>query len=174
MTDAKTGQLGTTLATWLFMLDDAGHRPDDADLQAACDAIRSATEGADDAGKALVAVVESKLGDTDDFDAVTAWVKGLYGDDAIATSLGDDRDSRARAARAYQFKTSLPWVAQIIDRFPDGSVGPHWVMAQRVTDIVTCMDPYPWDDLDEQYEAPVIEFMVKWELAGSTCLFLQG
>jgi hypothetical protein len=33
--------------------------------------------------------------------------------------------------------------------------------------VVTCMDPYPWDDLDEEYTTPVVEFMVKWELAGS-------
>ena len=53
------------------------------------------------------------------------------------------------------------------ERFPDGTVGPHWVMVERITDTVTCADPYPWDDLDEEYEQDTIEFLVKWELAGS-------
>ena len=36
--------------------------------------------------------------------------------------------------------------------------------------MVTCMDPYPWDDLEEEYQAPLVDFMVKWELSGCTTL----
>jgi hypothetical protein len=42
----------------------------------------------------------------------------------------------------------------------------HWVLVERVTDEVLCMDPYPWDDLDEEYVQPTLDFLVKWELAG--------
>jgi len=28
------------------------------------------------------------------------------------------------------------------------------------------MDPYPWDDLDEEHTIELTEFLVKWELAG--------
>ena len=101
---------------------------------------------------------------------VTSWLREQYGDESISTDFGDDRSSRIQAIRSYQFRSSLPWLAQIIDRFPDGSVGSHWVMVERVTTQVTCMDPYPWDDLDEEYQSPVVDFMVKWELAGNHCI----
>ena len=39
-------------------------------------------------------------------------------------------------------------------------------MVEQLTDRVVCMDPYPWDDLDEEYDSPVVEFAVKWEFAG--------
>jgi hypothetical protein len=54
----------------------------------------------------------------------------------------------------------------VVDRFPNGSVSMHWVLVERVTDEVLCMDPYPWDDLDEEYVQPTLDFLVKWELAG--------
>jgi hypothetical protein len=168
-TQAKSGNLPITLATWLFILDSSGLRADSADIQAACDALRGAGEGADVAalGAALVAVISDAIGDATDADAVTGWLSSLYGAEHIGTGLGTDRGSRVRGARAYMFQNSLPWLACIIDRFPDGTVGPHWVMIEQLTDVVTCMDPYPWDDLDEEYTTPVVEFMVKWELAGS-------
>ena len=102
--------------------------------------------------------------------AVRAWLNAQLGDTRVGSIEGESRDDRTRQMRAYQFRTSMPFVALIIDRFPDGSVGPHWVMVERVTDQVTCMDPYPWDDLDEEYSQPLVEFMVKWELAGCEAL----
>ena len=47
-------------------------------------------------------------------------------------------------------------------------------MVERVTDTVTCMDPYPWDDLDEEYTLPLVEFMVRWELAGGESILFQA
>ena len=167
-TQAKSGDLPITLATYLFILDSSGHRARHEALNAACDALKAAGEGADveTLGKQLVAVVRDSLGESADHAAVTAWLGELYGAKHWATDLGDSREARLRAVRSYMFQSSLPWIACIIDRFPDGSVGPHWVMIEQVTDRVICMDPYPWDDLDEEYAAPVVEFMVKWELAG--------
>ena len=46
-------------------------------------------------------------------------------------------------------------------------------MVERVTDTVTCMDPYPWDDLDEEYTLPLVEFMVRWELAGGESILFK-
>lgn len=168
-TQAKSGNLSITIATYLFILDSAGIQADNAAVTAACSALRDADEGADveALGQALVALVSDALGTAESVSDVSAWLGGLYGSDHIGTSLGQDRTGRIRGARAYMFNNSLPWLACIIDRFPDGSVGPHWVMIEQLTDTVTCMDPYPWDDLDEEYTTPVVEFMVKWELAGN-------
>jgi hypothetical protein len=68
----------------------------------------------------------------------------------------------------------MPIITAIVDRFPDGSIGTHWVMVERVTDTVTCMDPYPWDDIDEEYSLPLVEFMVRWELAGCESILFQA
>ena len=166
-TAPKSGNLGVTLATWLYILDAAGHGPASGAVADRVAALRGAApEDADALGQDLAQHIEVELGDAPAFPEVVAWLHGLFGDDALRTGFGDARDARLRAVRAYQFRSSLPWLAQVIDRFPNGDVGAHWVMVERVTDRVTCMDPYPWDDLDEEYEQPVVEFMVKWELAG--------
>ena len=166
-TTPKTGNLGVTLGTWLFILHTYEHSFADAEITAACAAIQAAApENADDAGKALVAVVEQKVGTHASPATVRAWLEALLGADHVAAFSGDDRATRTQQIRAYQFRSNLPFIANIIDRFPDGTVGDHWVMVERVTDTVTCMDPYPWDDLDEEYHLPLVEFMVKWELAG--------
>ncbi len=167
----KSGSLPITLATWIFLLEQKGVSPRDAALKAACDALSGASAGDgepdwDALGQALVGCVQASLGAEGGAEAVEAYVSGLYGSSNVVTYAGNSREERLVHARAYEFRTGLPWLAQIIDRFPDGTVGPHWVMVERVTDTVTCMDPYPWDDLDEEHQAPLIDFMVKWELAG--------
>ena len=190
----KAGELHTTLATWLYYLDQAGHRAQDAgianalgrissigqmqaEMLAAADQQDYATAAAlkaklsaskndpDALGQELVAAVEATL-KGDSSEAVIAWAQSQLGAENIEGDFGGDRESRAQKARQAGFKTGLPWVAQIIDRFPDGRVGAHWVMVERVTDHVRCMDPYPWDDIDEEIEVPLADFMVKWELAG--------
>lgn len=174
-TEAKSGDLSVTLATYLYILHRAGHPPAHDGFNAACAALDNATAENDfnALGKQLVAVVQEALGDDADFEQVAAFMRGLYTEGNIATALGTSREERLRGIRSYMFQHSLPWVARIIDRFPDGTVGPHWVMIEQVTDMVICMDPYPWDDLDEEYASPVVEFMVKWELAGSQSIRWQ-
>jgi hypothetical protein len=171
-TQAKTGNLAVTLATWLYILNESGHRPNHPALCEALDAVQEAGGGdaANEIGRKLVEVVLGELGDDADFATVLTWASGLFDEDALATVFGATRDTRLRGVRAYEFKSSLPWIARIFDRFPSGVVGPHWVLVERVTDAVTCMDPYPWDDLDEEYAQPLVEFMVKWELAGCESL----
>ena len=167
-TAAKTGELATTLATWIFLLFQSGHTTSDDAVNAACADLTNpeSSEDPDVLGQRLAVLVEAAVGEAATSAEATAWLEGLYGAEHIASFSGDTRDDRLQAARAYQFQSSLPWLAVVVDRFPDGSVGPHWVMVERVTDTVTCADPYPWDDLDEEYEQDVHDFLVKWELAG--------
>ena len=172
--DPKAGQVHTALATWLYLLADAGHPPRDGALAAAIQALRSATAGrADPLGQALVDAVRAALGTEPVLAAVTAWLTALYGAEHVTTDLGADREARVHAARRHQFSSNLPWLARVYDRFPDGTVGPHWLLVERVDERVVCLDPYPWDELDEEYAQPLIEFLVKWELAGCEGLRFQ-
>jgi hypothetical protein len=171
-TSPKSGNLPITLATWIYLLYDGGRLPEDAGLRAACEALRAAGVEVSDApadfdelGRALVDLVEARLDGARSFDDVLAWLTALFGG-RLDTDMGGDRDNRLQRARTYQFQTNLPWLARVIDRFPSGEVGAHWVMVESVTDGVRCMDPYPWDDLEEEYTQPITDFMVKWELAG--------
>ena len=165
---ARSGQLHTALATWIFLVDDAGHHPDDAALTAALAAFRAAgpDASADALGEALVQAVRQGLGDRQDLAGVLAWLQGIFGEARISSDFGEDRDARVQVARRTQFTTNLPWLARVIDRFPGGEVGAHGLLVERIDEQVVCMDPYPWDELDEEYVQPVIEFLVKWELAG--------
>ena len=163
--------LGITLATWVFMLHVGGYECASERVRTACKALEDAPPEADlDAlGQDLVRAVKDDLGEPDpDFQRVLRVVQDWYGEDRVAADLGkaDDRQERIRSIRRYQFSNSRPWLALIMDRFPDGHVGEHWVMVEEVTDVVKVMDPYPWDDVDEQYQMPLGDFMVKWELAG--------
>lgn len=179
MSDAKTapksGNLGVTVGTWLYILHTYGHKADDATIAEACAAIDAAGEAdADEKGLALVAAVDQALGEDPTPDRVRGWLESLVGESHVGRIDGTDRGARTQQIRAYQFQSNLPFIAHIIDRFPDGSVGGHWVMVERVTDTVTCMDPYPWDDLDEEYTLPIVEFMVKWELAGHDSIVFRA
>lgn len=166
----KSGELAVTLATWIFLLDQKGIRVPHPELRSACDALRGGEDADwDRLGQVLVATVQRELKSASPEDVV-AWAASLYGADHIAAQLGSSREERLASARTYQFRHGLPWLAVILDRFPNGTVGAHWVMVERVTDTVTCMDPYPWDDVDEEHEAPLVEFLVKWELAGCSAL----
>lgn len=176
--EAKLGDLRVTLATYLYLVHEAGHAVVDPALAAACATLSGA--GAADAAAAGAALVEA-VGLPADADAaaVQAWLDAAFGPGRVGalplpTGAASAREARARALRSYQFRTSLPLLAQIVDRFPDGSVGAHWVMVERVTDQVTLMDPYPWDDIDEEQNVDLIEFLVKWELAGTVCFAFLG
>ena len=194
----KAGHLATTLATWLYYLDQAGHRAKDDAIAAALDAISSISRlqaemlaAAERQDYATAASIQTQIQDPSRdpdrlgqtlVDAVTASLDGLgsadihawaadqLGAQHIGADFGDTREERIQFVRQMAFRTGLPWLAEIIDRFPNGQVGSHWVMVERVTDHVRCMDPYPWDDLDEEVEIPLTDFMVKWDLAGNTGL----
>jgi hypothetical protein len=115
-------------------------------------------------GNKLVEKIQSELEEDADADAVHGWLQEKYGD-RIGTTFGASRQVRIHNMRRYLFQSSFPWLAQIIDRREE-EVGPQWVMVEQVTDTVTCMDPYPWDDIDEEFQLPIVDFLVRWELAG--------
>ena len=98
-TAPKAGNLGVTVGTWLFILHTYGHAMSDADITAACVAIQDADEaGTDDAGKALVTLVNSALGDDPSPEAVRGWLTGLLGDAHVGSIEGDDRAARKQHA----------------------------------------------------------------------------
>ena len=174
--NTKTGDSHVAIATWIFLLDRKGIRPQDATLQGACDALAQGGQDADwDAlGGALVDAVRARLGPSDGEEAVLETLRAIYGAGHVASDAGASRDERLAHARSYEFRVGLPWLARLVDRFPEGRILPHWVMVERVTDTVTCMDPYPWDDVDEEYRLPLTDFMVKWELAGNAMIRWTG
>ena len=174
-TSPKSGNLGITVGTWLFVLHSYGHSFSDAAITDACAAIASASpEHADQAGMALVERVNTGLSGASTAAEVRAWLAGLLGEGHVGSVSGADRTTRTQQMRTYQFRSNLPFIAEIVDRFPDGTIGTHWVMVERVTDTVTCMDPYPWDDIDEEYTLSLVEFMVRWELAGGESILFQA
>jgi hypothetical protein len=174
-TDPKTGNLGITVGTWLFLLHSYGHALTDPAIKAACEKIASADPASvDQAGMDLVKLVQETLEPSADAAAISAWLGTVIDSAHIGRIEGDDRAARTARIRSYQFQSSLPLLTSVLNRFPDGIVKSHWVMVERVTETVTCMDPYPWDDLDEEYTLPLVEFMVRWELAGCESIVFRA
>lgn len=159
--------LAVTLATFLFLVRRAGHPLKDPAVESACAAFDLGGAPVEVLGKALVDAVRTHLAGARVEDVVAA-IGALLGEDLVLTDLGDapDREARAAAIRRAQFGHSLPWLAVIIDRQPDGEVGRHWVMVESFDDEARVMDPNPWDDKDEERSLPIVDFMVRWELAG--------
>lgn len=166
--DSRTA-LTYALATWVFLLHVDGVHADDAGLHEACSDVAAAQEeGAGNAaGERLVERVGALLSGTGP-DQVLGFAAALYGE-RVASDLGQgDRGQRTHRIRQYQFARSLPWLARIWERQEDGQVAPTWLVVERVTDLVTAMDPNPWNDIDEARQLPVSDFHVLWELDGCT------
>lgn len=70
-----------------------------------------------------------------------------------------------------EFSRGLPWIAQIADRTEQG-LEEIWVLVEKVTDSVLCMDPYPWDDVDEEFELELSDFLTRWKLCNCTAIHL--
>jgi hypothetical protein len=163
-TDPKRGTLAYTLATWIYLLHATGRVCADPALRQACTDLGTGID-LESLGGALVEQIQGRLkGETAQDAQVLA--AELFGTAAVLSGLGENREQALRQARRYQFHTGLPWLACVVDRFPDGHVGPHWVLVESLEERVRCLDPYPWDDLDEEFEQPLVEFLVKWELGG--------
>jgi|GEM_PF-2659635 len=78
---------------------------------------------------------------------------------------GANREEKIANIRKYIFNSNRPWLAQIAAR-SNGGLDTQWVLVEDFTDSVICMDPYPWDDIDEEYVLSTEEFIIRWELAG--------
>ena len=46
-------------------------------------------------------------------------------------------------------------------------------MVEDVRDKVLCMDPYPWDDIEEDFELPTQVVLVRWELCNFTGVYVS-
>ncbi|MDP6931882.1 MAG: hypothetical protein QGG40_03160 [Myxococcota bacterium] len=182
-----TDNLATTLASWVYLLFLRQVHPEHGGLLAACETLSSvgADGDAEAAGQTLVAAVREALlleplpetgNGLDRLEAswstveraVTRW----FGRERIAHDLGKatDRADRIRSIRQYEFASGTPWLALLLDLGPDGNPGPRWLLVEQVSDALHAMDPTPWDDLDDRVEMPLVEFAVKWELAGNRSL----
>jgi hypothetical protein len=123
-----------------------------------------------DIGMELVDSIEESLSSKSSIEEVFSWLSKRY--ENVNDSWGvDDREELVCAIRKHSFRSSLPWLAQIAERHNEELVT-HWVLVEKFTDCVICMDPYPWDDIDEEYQLPLVDFMVKWELAGKNSIHI--
>ena len=175
--NARTdGNCRFALATWMFIASREGANADDAELSAACAAVDKAQDvkTGDAAGQALIDRVSALVDEAGTAPAdISALLQRLYGEH-VRTDLGEGtRDERLRHLRTYQFQRGLPWLARIIERAEDGTVGPSWLLVERVTDQVRIMDPNPWDDIPEERALPTADFQVLWELDGCNSFALR-
>ena len=169
---ADDSNLRLVLSTWVYRLHAAGIDPDDDVLREQCAAVDAAQDDAagDEAGMGMVRRIADLLDDGEGPGAVLELARDLYGD-RVDGSLGEgDRAERTTRIRKYQFGRSLPWLARIYDRYPDGEVAPCWLLVEQVTDEVQVMDPNPWNDIDERRHIPLGDFHVLWELDGCTAV----
>lgn len=102
------------------------------------------------------------------------WMRSQYKNTELLFSFeGETRDEKISSIRKHVFVTSRPWLAKIASR-TGSDIGYQWILVEDFSDSVTCMDPYPWDDIDEEYTMSIEEFMVRWELAGEETISFLG
>lgn len=123
-------------------------------------------------GAQLVDALNNSLGAASSAESVQQWLQNNYSEASFSFSFdGNNRDEKISSIRKYAFLTNRPWLAQIAAR-TGSEISTQWVLVEDFTDSVTCMDPYPWDDIDEEYTMSLEEFMVRWELAGEGTIAL--
>jgi hypothetical protein len=123
-----------------------------------------------DIGKELVSVIEQSLGGASDPNTVLAWLKNIVPEIHNGWAQ-NDKQTVLQSIRQYEFSRGLPWIAQIADRTEQG-LEEIWVLVEKVTDSVLCMDPYPWDDVDEEFELDLSDFLTRWKLCNCTAIHL--
>ena len=122
-------------------------------------------------GKELVKVVEKSIPSDSSVDNVLTWLTERV--PAITNGWeADEAQTTLQKIRQYEFKRGLPWIARLAERTPNG-LEETWIMVEKVTDTVLCMDPYPWDDVDEEFAVELPEFLIRWELAGAVAIHLN-
>ena len=122
-------------------------------------------------GKDLVNVVGQSIASDATLEDVMAWLTERI--PAIANGwAADEEHSTLQKVRQYEFKRGLPWIGRLAER-TDNGLEEVWIMVEKVTDTVLCMDPYPWDDVDEEFAVDLPEFLLRWELAGSVAIHLS-
>lgn len=156
--------LAVPIATFLLLARRAGRTVSDPTIDAALAAFEAGGSAPAELGAALTEAVSAVLGDK--LDDVVPTLTTLLGELRTDLGAGADRDARLTAIRRASFGNALPWLARIVDRTPAGQVIQHWVIVERFDDAARIMDPNPWDDIEEERELPIVDFLVRWELAG--------
>ena len=114
-------------------------------------------------GKELVDLVAESIPSTASVEDVMAWLGERVPTITNGWSV-DEGHTTLQRIRQYEFKRGLPWIGRLAERTDDG-LEEMWIMVEKVTDTVLCMDPYPWDDVDEEFTVDLPEFLLRWKLA---------
>lgn len=121
-------------------------------------------------GKDLVDLVEESISSEASVDEVMAWLTERIPSIANGWSINEDYTTLQKI-RQYEFNRGLPWIGRLAERTANG-LEEMWIMVEKVTDTVLCMDPYPWDDVDEEFTVDLPEFLLRWQLAGEVAIHL--
>ena len=122
-------------------------------------------------GKELVDRVAESIPSTASVDDVMAWLTERIPTITNGWNVNEGHTTLQRI-RQYEFKRGLPWIGRLAERTENG-LEEMWIMVEKVTDTVLCMDPYPWDDVDEEFTVDLPEFLLRWNLAGSVAIHLS-
>ncbi|MBM4391608.1 MAG: hypothetical protein FJ090_10845 [Deltaproteobacteria bacterium] len=152
----------TTLATYTYLLHRAG-----IDAPSLASAVAAIDQGDE---SAVAALVEGASNGADPALALAS----LYGADrCLVLAPAADRDTRVGALRRALFGVSLPFLARIAHR-DNGVLAERWVIVESFATTVKVLDPNPWDDKNEQHDLPLVDFLVRWELAGAELAGVRG
>ena len=122
-------------------------------------------------GKELVDEVANSIPSTASVEDVVAWLVERIPSITNGWDVGEEHTTLQRI-RQYEFKRGLPWIGRLAER-TDTGLEEMWIMVEKVTDTVLCMDPYPWDDVDEEFTVDLPEFLLRWNLAGGVAIHLD-
>ena len=128
------------------------------------------TEDIFDLAKDLITAIEESISSEATFAEAFSWLQERI--PQIQSGFeAKSRSGKIHAIRHYEFQQSLPWLARVANRTDSGLVE-QWIMVEKVTEVVHCMDPNPWDDIEEEFSYSLNDFMIRWELCGYEALFL--
>jgi hypothetical protein len=112
---------------------------------------------------ALVDALGASLQEGED---LQSWISSKYPETRFIFGFsGNTHNEQLANIRKHVFGRSRPWLAKIATRVDD-QIELQWILVENFNEMVTCMDPYPWDDIDEEYTISIEEFMTRWKLAG--------
>ena len=128
------------------------------------------TEYIFDLAKDLIAAIENSVSSEATFAEAFSWLQERI--PQIQSGFGPkSRNGKIQAIRHYEFQQSLPWLARVTNRTDSRKIE-QWIMVGKVTEVVHCMDPNPWDDIEEEFNYSLNDFMIRWELCAYEAIFL--
>lgn len=123
-----------------------------------------------DLAKELIESIENSLASDASFEETLSWLQTRI-PQIKSNFSAETRTGKIHAIRHYEFQQSMPWIARIANRTEIG-LSEQWVMVEKVTETVHCMDPNPWDDIEEETTYSLNDFMTRWELCDYASIFL--